>query len=483
MTSGTSPAMLLVFSLLVEPGDEVILGTPHYPCYPNFIRFCGGVPVLVPTRSRATATGSDRRRRARARSRRARARSSSSSPANPTGAVQSARDAARRSPRSASRSSPTRSTTAWSTTARASPRRSRSSDEAFVLDGFSKRYAMTGFRLGYAIVPPDGAAPAPGDAAEPLHLGQPLRAARRHRRPARGRPSASRPCARAYDAPPRRCWSTGCASSASAFPSSPQGAFYVFADARAFGGDSRELAFELLERAHVGATPGHRLRRGRRGLAALLLRGLGGVDRRGARAPGARAAGAAVKILGAELLAAAARAEQLPAPGAARGGLPRPLERRQVEPAEPPGAAQEARAHQRDARQDAADPLVPGAAARAASCCLVDLPGLRLRAGLEGGARALAAARRGLPRGARARCACAVLLQDLRRDVSEDEKLLIDWLAERAIPVLVALTKVDKLKPMRRAASRAARPARRCRSSRAAHLAEQGSASTLAPSH
>ena len=46
----------------------------------------------------------------------------------------------------------------------------------------------------------------------------------------------------------------------------------------------------------------------------------------------------------------------------------------------------------------------------------------------------------------------AVLLQDLRRDISEDEELLIDWLEARKIPVLVALTKVDKLKPMRRAA-------------------------------
>ena len=46
----------------------------------------------------------------------------------------------------------------------------------------------------------------------------------------------------------------------------------------------------------------------------------------------------------------------------------------------------------------------------------------------------------------------AVLLQDLRRDVSDDEELLIDWLEARKIPVLVALTKVDKLKPMRRAA-------------------------------
>jgi GTP-binding protein len=45
----------------------------------------------------------------------------------------------------------------------------------------------------------------------------------------------------------------------------------------------------------------------------------------------------------------------------------------------------------------------------------------------------------------------AVLLQDLRRDFSEDETLLLAWLAEREVPVILALTKVDKLKPMRRA--------------------------------
>jgi aspartate/methionine/tyrosine aminotransferase len=39
-------------------------------------------------------------------------------------------------------------------------------------------------------------------------------------------------------------------------PQLPSGAFYVFADARAFGGDSMALAFDLLERAHVGVTPG-----------------------------------------------------------------------------------------------------------------------------------------------------------------------------------------------------------------------------------
>ena len=45
----------------------------------------------------------------------------------------------------------------------------------------------------------------------------------------------------------------------------------------------------------------------------------------------------------------------------------------------------------------------------------------------------------------------AVLLQDLRRDPGPDEALLLEWLAERDVPALVALTKCDKLKPMRRA--------------------------------
>ncbi len=45
----------------------------------------------------------------------------------------------------------------------------------------------------------------------------------------------------------------------------------------------------------------------------------------------------------------------------------------------------------------------------------------------------------------------AVLLQDLRRDLSEDEDLLIRWLLEHDVPVLLALTKADKFKPMQRA--------------------------------
>ncbi|MDY6955237.1 MAG: aminotransferase class I/II-fold pyridoxal phosphate-dependent enzyme, partial [Thermodesulfobacteriota bacterium] len=41
VTSGTSPAMFMVFAALLEAGDEVIISDPHYACYPNFIRFAG----------------------------------------------------------------------------------------------------------------------------------------------------------------------------------------------------------------------------------------------------------------------------------------------------------------------------------------------------------------------------------------------------------------------------------------------------------
>ena len=124
VAAGTSPALLLAFTYLLDPGDEVVLGTPHYACYPNLIRAAGGVPVFVETRADGRLPAA-RRRRARARSRRARARSWSPRPQTRPGPCKRA-PISRRWRRSARRSSRTRSTTAWSTTAHGSPRRSSS---------------------------------------------------------------------------------------------------------------------------------------------------------------------------------------------------------------------------------------------------------------------------------------------------------------------------------------------------------------------
>ena len=48
VTAGTSPAMLLLFTALLERGDQVVLSDPHYACYPKFVKFADGEPVYVP---------------------------------------------------------------------------------------------------------------------------------------------------------------------------------------------------------------------------------------------------------------------------------------------------------------------------------------------------------------------------------------------------------------------------------------------------
>ena len=50
VTSGTSPALLLIFSTFLEPGDAIIASNPYYPCYPNIINYVGGNCVFVNTK-------------------------------------------------------------------------------------------------------------------------------------------------------------------------------------------------------------------------------------------------------------------------------------------------------------------------------------------------------------------------------------------------------------------------------------------------
>ena len=47
VTSGTSPALFMIYSAVLEQRDEIILSNPHYPCYPNFALFLNAVPRFV----------------------------------------------------------------------------------------------------------------------------------------------------------------------------------------------------------------------------------------------------------------------------------------------------------------------------------------------------------------------------------------------------------------------------------------------------
>jgi aspartate/methionine/tyrosine aminotransferase len=251
VTSGTSPAWLLVLSLLVEPGDEVLLGTPHYPCYPNFIRQLGGQPVLVPTRAES-GWQLDPDAVAAARTPRTRA-IIAASPANPTGAVESAETlralAALGLPLLADEIydgllyDGARVTSALAV-----------SEQGFALDGFSKRYAMTGFRLGWVA--------APAEALRALQvLQQNLFISASHFVQRAGvaalREGGETPRAmRAAYAQRRDRLAAGLRRIGFELPRLPQGAFYLFADARRFTRDSLGFARALLERAGVAVTPG-----------------------------------------------------------------------------------------------------------------------------------------------------------------------------------------------------------------------------------
>lgn len=251
VTSGTSPAMLLVFSLLLNPGDEVVLAQPHYPCYPNFIRYCGAVPVFVET-SPEDAYNLDPDAVRRALTPRTRA-ILIGSPANPTGAIQSRTTVEALCDLGVPLVSDEIYDGLVYDDAKVTSALEVSAD-AFVLDGFSKRYAMTGFRLGWLI--------APGWAMRRLQIMQQnlfISVSRFVQHAGIAALAAGAPDVdemRAVYQGRRTRLARGLEALGFGIPSLPEGAFYLFVDASRFGADSRALASEILERAHVGVCPG-----------------------------------------------------------------------------------------------------------------------------------------------------------------------------------------------------------------------------------
>jgi aspartate/methionine/tyrosine aminotransferase len=250
VASGTSPAMLLLFAALLEAGDEVIFSNPYYPCYPNIIRFVDGSPVFVKVLEEEgfqyLPEMIEEKLSPRVKG------IMINSPSNPTGNVMPAdrmKEIAHFSPFIISDEiyhglvyeGEVHTILEFT-------------DRAFVINGFSKLYAMTGWRLGYLIAPKEFIRPmqkiqqnlfisassfAQWGALAGLNEGgsdiQKMRETYDRRR--------------RFLIPKLRDLRFG-------ITVEPTGAFYVLANAKRFSNDSYRFAFDILKEAKVGVAPG-----------------------------------------------------------------------------------------------------------------------------------------------------------------------------------------------------------------------------------
>ena len=156
ITQGTSPAMLALFSSILESGDKVINSDPCYACYDNFITFAGAEPVKIPVseddsfqyRVSAIREAIDSNENVKA--------ILINSPANPTGTLLSAERMQAIADLAEEKDLWIVSDEIYHGLVYEGKEHSilEFTDRAFVLNGFSKLYAMTGWRLGYMIAPP-----------------------------------------------------------------------------------------------------------------------------------------------------------------------------------------------------------------------------------------------------------------------------------------------------------------------------------------
>lgn len=250
VTSGSSPAILMALMVLCEPGGEVILSDPGYPCYKNFVLACNAKPISVDLSPEDGFQYSiEKIRKAITPKTRA---IFVNSPMNPTGTLVS--DATYKE--LVSLGIPLLSDEIYHGLVYEGRAKSalEFTDNAFVLNGFSKRYAMTGLRLGFLVAPKEYVrklqviqqnlficAPSISQRAGIVALrdSEPEVAERRAIYDERRRYMLSRLKNMGFEVEVE-----------------PQGAFYIFCNAKKFTTDSYRFAFDVLENAHVGITPG-----------------------------------------------------------------------------------------------------------------------------------------------------------------------------------------------------------------------------------
>ena len=156
VTPGAKPIMYFVITALVNPGDEVIYPNPGFPIYESVINFVGGVPVPIPLREES-GFGFDLDVFERSASSRTKL-IIINSPQNPTGGVLEPDQLGRVAEIAKRYRIPVLADEIYKSFLyegefASITRFPGMKDLVIILDGFSKSYAMTGWRLGYGVMP------------------------------------------------------------------------------------------------------------------------------------------------------------------------------------------------------------------------------------------------------------------------------------------------------------------------------------------
>ena len=158
VTPGAKPILFFALLALVDHGDEVICPDPGFPIYESMIRYAGGavVPVTLPESNAFRLDIAGLRRAVTPRTKMI----ILNSPANPTGGVLEPEDLARIAEIAVEHDLMVFADEIYSRLLYEGEHHSIAvlpgmAERTILLDGFSKTYAMTGWRLGYGVMPLD----------------------------------------------------------------------------------------------------------------------------------------------------------------------------------------------------------------------------------------------------------------------------------------------------------------------------------------
>jgi aspartate/methionine/tyrosine aminotransferase len=254
VTTGSSAGFILAFLSLFEPGDRVAIASPGYPPYRHILRALGCEPVLIETSAatRFAVTGESLRA---AHAKTPLAGVLVASPANPTGTMMEPRALAGLIETAKSEGIRFISDEIYHGLDYAMPAETalRFSDDVVVINSFSKYFCMTGWRIGWMIVPDVMVRPIDRLQGN-LAISVPTLSQIAAEAAFEGRAELDA-IKRGYE-DNRKILIEGLPKVGLDRFLPVDGAFYLYADISKFSGDSVAFTRRLLEEAHVAATPG-----------------------------------------------------------------------------------------------------------------------------------------------------------------------------------------------------------------------------------